>query len=394
MSPHRLLASTLVRALVEREPALHIDPDAEGRVLAARPDGSAAALDLTPCAGTAQPVAARTYLEDVKDVGGLIAAYERLRADFVFESDLAGAGRYVDEYAETFLGRLFDRARNELGATEATAIARWLGSLDAYCAVKSLESLLNGPADRALLRVGAERGWTVHFDHLAIRCGSEAREDGARVAQLAAECHGYSASQVEGEDRYRFDDGWDAFPMYKMLDNGQGMRLFIDESSAGERRQIIQHWNRVYGYTAHHLALRATRFARDGSREAVPLSEVIAALDAAGVRSMAPTGEYTCGLLEQVFTRPARDRAVPERLLGELRAIDSELEQRIQNAKLIELVSRREMDPSSACAFFDLYGIDYSPGDALHSAPVYQYFLPAQAAHVIRTSVEGGSAAG
>jgi hypothetical protein len=394
MPPHRLLASTLVRNLVEREPMLRTDPDAEGRVLAARPDGSAAALDLTPCAGTAQPATAGAYLENVQDMSGLIAAYERLRADFAFESDLAAAGRHVDEYAETFVGRLLDRARSEIGAAEATAIARWLASLDAYCAVKSLESLLNGPADRALLRVGAERGWTVHFDHLAIRCGSEARGDGARVARLAAEGHGYVVSQAPGEDHYRFDDGWDAFPVYKMLDNGQGLRLFIDESSTGETRQIIQHWNRVYGYTAHHLALRATRLARDGSREAVPLPEVVAALGAAGVPTMAPTGEYTCGLLEQVFTRPACDRAIPAHLLDELRNIDPELEVRIHNAKLIELVSRREMDPAEARAFFELYGIDYSPGAALHSAPVFQYFLPAQAAHVIHTSVERGSAAG
>jgi hypothetical protein len=393
MPDYATFAADLAASLLTREPGLAAHPDVPARVLAPRPDGGAASLDLTPCAGRAQPATAREHFEAVTDVDGLLRAWERLRAEHVFEPDLPQAAGHVDGYAGTFLGRLFDRARREVGAAEAGAIAGWLASLDAYCAARSLESLLNSPGDRALLFVGPKRGWTVHFDHLAIRCGSEARGDGARIARMAEDRHGYGPSQVAGEACYRFDDGWDALPVYKMLENGQMLRLFIDESSAGEPHQIIQHWNRVYGYTAHHLALRATRIAADGSREAVPLSEVIAAVNAAGVETLKPTGEYTRGLLEQVFTRPARDGGIPERIRSALRAIDPGLDARIENAKLIELVSRREMGRESAREFFALYGLEHDAAEPLHSAPLYQYFLPAQAAHVIRTSVARGTAA-
>lgn len=58
----------------------------------------------------------------------------------------------------------------------------------------------------------------------------------------------------------------------------------------------------------------------------------------------------------------------------------------IENAKLLELVSRRELDPELARQYFALYSLEYDVKNPHHSAPVYQYFLPAQAAHVIKTS--------
>jgi hypothetical protein len=194
-------------------------------------------------------------------------------------------------------------------------------------------------------------------------------------------------SQVEGEDFYRFEDGWNAYLLYKILENGQVLRLFIDQSDAGNPAQIIQHWNRVYGYTAHHLAIRATRF-EDGRRVAVGLSKLMHAVEAEGVGIMTPTGDYTDRLLLQVFTRPERNRNVPERLREVLRSCGAGLETVIENAKLLELLSRREMPPELAEAFFGLYDLPYEPDNPLHSAPIYNYFLPEQAAHVIRTSVQ------
>lgn len=96
-----------------------------------------------------------------------------------------------------------------------------------------------------------------------------------------------------------------------MLDNGQVLRLFIDQSDAGHPAQIIQHWNHVYGYTAHHLAMRATRL-QAGARVAVTLDEMIEALSNRGIGIMEATGYYTEGLLLQVFTRPERAARIPE----------------------------------------------------------------------------------
>ncbi len=45
------------------------------------------------------------------------------------------------------------------------------------------------------------------------------------------------------------------------------------------------------------------------------------------------------------------------------------------------------MPPELAERFFQLYGLPYTPENPLHSAPIYPYFLPEQAAHVIRTSL-------
>ena len=60
----------------------------------------------------------------------------------------------------------------------------------------------------------------------------------------------------------------------------------------------------------------------------------------------------------------------------------------VQNAKLLELVSRAEVSAPLAEHYFKLYGLRYDAGNPLHSVPAYQYFLPAQAAHVINTSVQ------
>ncbi len=46
------------------------------------------------------------------------------------------------------------------------------------------------------------------------------------------------------------------------------------------------------------------------------------------------------------------------------------------------------MKPGFVKRYFSLYGFRYEPDNPRHSAPVYTYFLPAQAAHVIRTSLQ------
>jgi hypothetical protein len=123
------------------------------------------------------------------------------------------------------------------------------------------------------------------------------------------------------------------------------------------------------------------------------LRELIAALQNERIVCMDPTGGDTAGLLEQVFARPDRDEAIPETLLGEIRRIDDNLAGVVRNAKLVELVSRREMDPPQRTKLMALYGFDPTDGNIADrfSAPIYNYFLPVQAAHVIRASTLGSA---
>ena len=200
--------------------------------------------------------------------------------------------------------------------------------------------------------------------------------------------HGYKSSQVTEEAFYQFPDGWNAYPLYKILENGQMLRVFVDQSDADDPEQIIQHWNRVYGYTAHHLAMRATRFNEQGQREAVHLDEIISTLEENGISILKPTGYYTRGLLLQVFTKPELNQQIPADLKESIVAINPKLDKMIENGKLLELVSRTELPLGFAKQLYDLHGLQFDPQNPIHTAPAYQYFLPAQAAHVIKTSVQ------
>jgi hypothetical protein len=102
---------------------------------------------------------------------------------------------------------------------------------------------------------------------------------------------------------------------------------------------------------------------------------------------MEATGYYTDGLLLQVFTRPERTTRIPESVRERLAQYGTGLENKIENGKLLELVSRKEMPVEFARRFYRLYGLNFELENPRHSAPVYPYFLPEQAAHVIRTSL-------
>lgn len=347
-------------------------------------------LDLTPFQAPLSEANAYAYFDGVSTMEELLAAYRAARRAGHFEEDTAQAMRGVADYAAQYLNALLQQAVQNFTAAQAALVADWVKNLDLYTAVKATESLLNSRADMALLEVAATYGWQIHFDHLAIRCGSSTHQDAERVVALLIQQHGYTPSQVTGEDCYQFPDGWNAYPLYKILRNGQALRLFIDQSAADAPAQIIQHWNRVYGYTAHHLAMRATRLSPDGERLAVPLAELAAVLHERGIEILAPAGEYTRGLLLQAFTKPERNLTIPPALKAEMAAVSSTLEKQIENGKLLELVSRRELPRALAQRLFSLYGLAFDACHPLHSAPVFHYFLPAQAAHVIKTSVQTG----
>jgi hypothetical protein len=386
--PFAEFARRLARELVEND---NFDPypGSEVKVQTTRDDKEVITLDLTPFKARVQPVSAARYFATVDTVPHLLSAYQAAKHDHVFETNYPDAMVQVSAYADEFLQTIFDRAQQSLTDSQAVLVGKWLAELDVYTAVKSVESLLNSRADVALLEEAQQRNWTVHFDHLAMRCGSKARGDAERVVEMLKEYHGYVSTHFPEEAYYQFPDGWNAYPLYKVLENGQVLRLFIDQSDADNQTQIIQHWNHVYGYTAHHLAIRAT-IIEDGHKHAVPLSEVMNALSQRGIGIMTPTGKYTSGLLLQVFTRPEKNTTIPETIKQSIAHYSPDLSAMIENGKLLELVSRREMSTDKARGLFDLYGLKYDVTNPIHSAPLYQYFLPAQAAHVIRTSVQTG----
>ncbi len=380
-------AARLTHDLLDDQADFRAAPDDPAKVLVPYPDGNWAELNLTPFYCELQPADAGPLFDSVRNVEELLDAYQSARRSKIFENDMPNACEHIADYAAAFMDRILEHARRVLDEKDARRIAALLSNLDVYTAVKAVESLLNSQADLALLRVSEKLGWTLHFDHLAIRCGSADRRDAEKVVENLKTHHGYVASQIESENYFAFDDGWDAYVLFKALANGQQLRLFIDQSLPGHPAQIIQHWNHVYGYTPHHLALRATKLI-DGQRQAVSLKEQGMAIKAEGVDVLTATGQYTAGLLQQVFTRPESNTDIPSGIRGRLRDIDPSLEAIIENGKLLELISRREMNESLKAEYFALYGLVFDASNPLHSAPVYPYFLPAQAAHVIRTSVQ------
>lgn len=348
-------------------------------------------IDLLPFKASPQPATAGNYFVSVDSVSHLLSAYEAAKNDYDFENDLEDAAGHVSGYAAEFLHSIFQRAQQQITDQQAKLIGAWLKNLDVYTAVKSVESLLNSKADVALLELAQEKSWMVHFDHLAIRCGTQANKDAERVVELLKDRHGYVAPQIPQQAYYQFPDGWNAYPLYKILDNGQVLRIFVDQSDADDKSQIIQHWNRVYGYTAHHLAIRATAYdAGNENRVAISLDEIMRELNKRGIAILTPTGGYTDGLLLQVFTKPELNTEIPQELIREIEKHGQDLSTKIKNGKLLEIVSRRELPRELAQKFFKLYGLNYDSANPVHSAPVYQYFLPAQAAHVIKTSVQTG----
>lgn len=383
----QIYAQQLRAELLRQHPVLRAHGDDPHKLIAPKQNGDDAILDLTPFAAVPQAVDAAPFFSNVKTITDLLVAYRRARKSRRFEDDLPAACQHVHAYAHEYLDALLAHAAKSYSDTQAQLIAAWVKNLDIYVAVKAIESLLNSKADLALLELAADNQWTVHFDHLAIRCGHSGRGDAERVVQLLEAEHGYVATQVAGEDFYQFSDGWNAYPLYKILSNGQVLRLFIDQSDADHPTQIIQHWNRVYGYTAHHMGLRVSTHTNT-SRRAVTLDELSAALARVNITALTPTGDYTQGLLLQVFTKPERNPRVPSDVKNELLTLQKGLEVTVENAKLLELVSRQEVPQGLARQYFALYGLNYAPNDPIHSAPAYCYFLPAQAAHVIKTSIE------
>lgn len=344
-------------------------------------------FELEPFSASPAKATAYSFFDGVENIPQLILAYQAARGSRIFETDIVEAMKNVSAFSSKFLNDILQQAPLQFTDQQAQIIAQWVKHLDIYTAVKSVESLLNSKADLSLLEISHDLGWNIHFDHLAIRCGSRARKDAERVVELLTEEHGFVSAQLEQEAFYQFTDGWNAYPLYKILDNGQVLRIFVDQSDSEDKEQIIQHWNHIYGYTAHHLAMRATQI-HNNVRRAVPLELIIRELECRGVSILTSTGQYTEGLLLQVFSKPERNEEYSAEVIKEWRHYDEKLLAQIKNGKLLELVSRKEMSPLLSQDYFQLYNLEYDINNPLHSAPIYQYFLPAQATHVINTSIQ------
>ena len=377
-------ASLLAKSILNHNKNFSLRPGSDVKIETEQAQNALAILDLTPFDAKPAPVSAFEFFHTVSTHQALTDAYHTAKNKLDFEQDLPGVQSLIEPYAQQFLDNLLQTAK-ELCDHQVRLIADFVKNLDIYCAVKAVESLLNSKADIATLEVAERKGWSVHFDHLAIRCSSNEYGNAKTVSTLLTEKHHYVRSQVREEEHYQFPDGWNAYPVYKMLENGQVLRVFVDQSDVDDKKQIIQHWNRIYGYTAHHLAMRTTKLV-SGKRVAVPLDELMQALTEHGISILTPTGKYTAGLLLQVFTKPELNQTIPTAIKDSLKSVSENLDKTIKNGKLLELVSRKEMETELAEQLFALYGLTFNANNPLHSAPIYTYFLPAQAAHVIKTS--------
>ncbi len=382
--PHQAFASQLAQQLHQSSPDILRDDQFAERVLIRKSDKQYASFDLTPFKARTQAVSARGLFSDIHSLQGLIERYYQARSLLPFEESLP-IYQSIDSQARLYVMQIFEQAKGRFSDDDATRIAGWIRNLDIYTAVKSIESLLHSKADIALLKLTEEQKWNLHFDHLAIRCGSSANNSAEQVRDLLVNYHGYTTAQMPDADYYHFDDGWSAYLLYKILENGQVLRLFIDQSDEDHPEQVIQHWNYIYGFTAHHLAMRMTV---SNKHTAISLQDATRRLENKGIGTLTPTGLYTHGMLEQVFTQPEQDMLIRPEIRQRLESINTRLVDTLKNGKLLEIVSRVELPEQFKPAYFELYGLNYNPDNPLHSVPVYEYFLPAQAAHVIRTSTE------
>jgi len=158
-------ASGLAARLAAAFPDARVNPCDPACLLLPARSGGTIRLDLTPPRLSVRARDANRYLEGVAGTDDLVDAYRRIRREHVFEDSISHGD--ASAYAAEFLERLLERAMHTCPDNDARRIAAWTARLDPYCAAKSIESLLNRPADRVLLKIAESRDWTVHFD----RCG-------------------------------------------------------------------------------------------------------------------------------------------------------------------------------------------------------------------------------
>ncbi len=388
---HQDFGKELAKWAQQSFPDTQIDEKYPSRILIKKSDAEIATLEMTPIMASPSDDSVDNLFESVETIDQIIEVYRHLRSEYVFEENIPKAMEHIHPYANYFIDRIFSLAKSNLTNEEARLIVNWVKNLDAYTCVKAIESLFYSKADLRLLAIAKQMQWQIHFDHLAIRCGNQSNRDAERIVEFLKSEHGYIAPQTLDQDYYEFSDGWNAYVLFKILTNGQCLLLFVDQSDERNPQQVIQHWNRVYGYTPHHLAIRLTKMIKEQPsepRSAIPLSTLGSAIENEKIEVLQATGLYTKQMLEQVFTRPEQNKEIPADLVKEISDHAAPLAKIMENGKLLEIVSRKELPEQFKKHWFSLYGLEYESDNPLHSAPIYSYFLPAQAAHVIRTSIQ------
>ncbi len=380
---HDLIGAEIVDWLSHQYTSLERDTSNPARIhISPLPENiqacSSESYDLTPVDLPMEVADARTHFQQVKSLDELISKYWTIRQENHFEHDVPAAMDNIHPWADEFMETLMASASNRFTDKDAYVIAQFVSTLDIYAAVKTIESLLNDPQDIVLLHIANENHWQAHLDHLTIRCGNQQYEDAERVFNFLMKHHHYYPPQHIEEAYLVSDTGWNAYPLYKIMENGQFIRIFIDQADSEHKQQAIQHWNHAYGYTAHHIGLRLTTQNENG-RKSLTLPEISNQLQKYKI-SIKDSILSNPNLMQQTLIRPRKSNRLPQDILQGAARVNSTLPSILEEGKFIALVSRLELPDTLKEKWFKLYQIGYDPSDPLHSAPAFNLFSPLDSA--------------
>lgn len=320
-------------------------------------------------------VADASSFQQVNTIDELISQYWSVRNDNPFEHDIPDAMDNIHPWADEFLQQLMADAASQFDDRDAQLISKFVSTLDIYAAIKTIESLLNDPQDIALLKLAKQNNWQAHLDHIVIRCGNQKHEDGERLFNFLMKYHHYYPPQ-HIEDAYLLSNqGWNAYPLYKVMVNGQMIRIFIDQSDSEHEQHTILHWNHSYGYTPHHIGLRFTT-EKSNSRMSVPLPAIINQLQKQNIQVFNPTDLNSTNLLQKVLIKPHKQNHLPADIMQGLAKKDPVLNTALTQGKLIGLVTRLELPENLKQKWFRLYQIAYDSTNPIHSVPAFNLFSP------------------
>jgi len=385
---HDIVGSEIVDWLLSQHPDFTRDTSNPARlnVPLQLPDTqqTSASYNLTPV-DVPMEVADASSFQQVKTIDELISQYWSVRNDNPFEHDIPGAMDNIHPWADEFLEQLMANAASQFDDQDAQLIAQLASTLDIYTAIKTIESLLNDPQDITLLKLAKQNNWQAHLDHIVIRCGNQKHEDGERLFNFLMKYHHYYPPQ-HIEDAYLLSNqGWNAYPLYKVMVNGQMIRIFIDQSDSEHKQHAIQHWNHSYGYTPHHIGLRFTT-KKSNSRIAVPLPAIINELQKQSILVFNPAKLTTTDLLQNVLIKPHKLNHLPDDIMHGLAEKESELTAALTHGKLIGLVSRLELPENLKQKWFRLYQIAYDSTNPIHSVPAFNLFSPVDSSNQLNLS--------
>ncbi len=339
--------------------------------------GLKVSFNLSPVDLPLEVADAQQQFQQVQTINSLISQYWEVRRTHHFEHDIPAAMDNIHPWADDFLEALMASASAHFTDQDACLIAKFVSTLDSYAAIKTIESLLNNPQDVLLLRIAKENDWQVHLDHIAIRCGNQRNEDAERIFNFLMKHHHYYPPQHIEEAYLLSTEGWSAYPLYKVMNNGQLIRIIVSQADSEHAQQAIQHWNHVYGYTAHHIGLRLTKHNAEEGRQQVSLTEISQSQQSTIFKLN--TVIKSANLMHQVLLNTAKPNLLPNDILTAAQSFNPEILTILRQGKLIELISRLELPDTLKEKWFKLYQIRYEPSNPIHSVPAFNLFSPLKA---------------